>query len=242
MLRPPSPSPTPFMFFDAGVSFGRGRTRNCLLFAWPTGRGPVYKAILSIGTNPHFDGVETTVESYLVHQFEQDFYGADMALLICGYIRPMLKFNGLGRFGLVASGLFQSSLLTDGGCNWPPRLTPPLPFASFVRCPPPRRRSHHGHPERHQNRMRSLGRRGSVEGVAARPLLQRIASPGSQGQGGASLDRIRSDRIRFGPRVAAEQPDCHASSGVGEDLDGSFGNLNFTQHFFTPEIFTSEIF
>lgn len=55
-------------------------------------QGP-YKAVLSLGNNPQYGNDEDTVEAYIVHKFEKDFYGAEMRLLICGYLRPMWKFE-----------------------------------------------------------------------------------------------------------------------------------------------------
>lgn len=58
---------------------------------------PVYKTVLSLGTNPSFaDSREDTVESYLLHDFPGDFYGQQIALVIVAFMRPMEKYNGLG--------------------------------------------------------------------------------------------------------------------------------------------------
>ena len=35
------------------------------------------------------------MESYLCHEFEQDFYGADMRLLVCACIRPQADFSSM---------------------------------------------------------------------------------------------------------------------------------------------------
>ena len=55
----------------------------------------MHKAVLSIGWNPHFDDVkERTIEAYLCHDFAgRDFYGAEMRLLICAFLRPQAKFE-----------------------------------------------------------------------------------------------------------------------------------------------------
>jgi len=55
----------------------------------------VYKAVCSLGTNPHFNNKEDTVEAYLVHEFPEDFYGASMKLMICGYLRPQVPFKDM---------------------------------------------------------------------------------------------------------------------------------------------------
>eukprot|EP00457_Paulinella_chromatophora_P018078 gb/GEZN01019284.1/.p1 GENE.gb/GEZN01019284.1/~~gb/GEZN01019284.1/.p1 ORF type:complete len:218 (-),score=26.67 gb/GEZN01019284.1/:50-703(-) len=58
--------------------------------------GPVYKSVLSIGWNPQFtDQKEETVEVYLLHSFAEEFYGAQLKLLICGFIRSQEKFDSV---------------------------------------------------------------------------------------------------------------------------------------------------
>jgi len=54
--------------------------------------GCVHKAVLSLGYNPQFQNKEETVEAYILHEFQEDFYGQNMKLLLCGFLRPMYKF------------------------------------------------------------------------------------------------------------------------------------------------------
>jgi FAD synthase len=62
----------------------------------PNGNNPVYKTVLSLGTNPSFaDSEHDTVESYILHEFPSDFYGQTISLLIVAYLRPMDKYEGL---------------------------------------------------------------------------------------------------------------------------------------------------
>ncbi|XP_022886311.1 bifunctional riboflavin kinase/FMN phosphatase isoform X1 [Olea europaea var. sylvestris] len=65
-------------------------------FGWaglPT-RG-VYKMVMSIGWNPYFDNSEKTIEPWLLHDFNEDFYGEELRLAIVGYIRPEANFPSL---------------------------------------------------------------------------------------------------------------------------------------------------
>ncbi|CAA2995795.1 bifunctional riboflavin kinase FMN phosphatase [Olea europaea subsp. europaea] len=65
-------------------------------FGWaglPT-RG-VYKMVMSIGWNPYFDNSEKTIEPWLLHDFNEDFYGEELWLAIVGYIRPEANFPSL---------------------------------------------------------------------------------------------------------------------------------------------------
>ncbi|KAG9447738.1 hypothetical protein H6P81_013866 [Aristolochia fimbriata] len=65
-------------------------------FGWaglPT-RG-IYKMVMSIGWNPYYDNAQKTIEPWLLHEFEDDFYGEDLRLAIVGYIRPEANFPTL---------------------------------------------------------------------------------------------------------------------------------------------------
>ncbi|XP_050215002.1 bifunctional riboflavin kinase/FMN phosphatase [Mercurialis annua] len=62
-------------------------------FGWaalPT-RG-VFKMVMSIGWNPYFNNKEKTIEPWLLHDFDEDFYGEELRLVIVGYIRPEANF------------------------------------------------------------------------------------------------------------------------------------------------------
>ncbi|KAL0305817.1 UNVERIFIED_CONTAM: Bifunctional riboflavin kinase/FMN phosphatase [Sesamum radiatum] len=55
----------------------------------------VYKMVMSIGWNPYFNNTEKTIEPWLLHDFNEDFYGEDLRLAIVGYIRPEANFPSL---------------------------------------------------------------------------------------------------------------------------------------------------
>eukprot|EP01080_Neovahlkampfia_damariscottae_P008365 gene8365-190_t len=65
-------------------------------FGWASVRSNVYKTVLSIGYNPHFNNQKKTIEPYLIHEFDSDFYDEELRLCITGYIRGEKKFNSLG--------------------------------------------------------------------------------------------------------------------------------------------------
>ena len=55
------------------------------------------KAVLNVGLRPTFEAEtppETTVEVHLLHPFPADFYGARLRVLVLGFIRPEMKFEG----------------------------------------------------------------------------------------------------------------------------------------------------
>ncbi|KAL5705811.1 hypothetical protein ACHQM5_024058 [Ranunculus cassubicifolius] len=71
--------------YPSGVYFGWAQLSN---------RG-VYKMVMSVGWNPYFDNAEKTIEPWLLHPFDDDFYGEELRLTIVGYIRPEANFSTL---------------------------------------------------------------------------------------------------------------------------------------------------
>ncbi|XP_020599948.1 bifunctional riboflavin kinase/FMN phosphatase [Phalaenopsis equestris] len=55
----------------------------------------IYKMVMSIGWNPYFNNTEKTVEPWLLHEFDDDFYGEELRLVVVGYIRPEANFPSL---------------------------------------------------------------------------------------------------------------------------------------------------
>ncbi|KAK6917470.1 Haloacid dehalogenase-like hydrolase [Dillenia turbinata] len=55
----------------------------------------IYKMVMSIGWNPYFNNTEKTIEPWLLHNFNEDFYGEELHLTIVGYIRPEANFSSL---------------------------------------------------------------------------------------------------------------------------------------------------
>ncbi|PSS24689.1 Riboflavin kinase [Actinidia chinensis var. chinensis] len=55
----------------------------------------IYKFVMSIGWNPYFNNAEKTIEPWLLHDFDEDFYGEELRLAIVGYIRPEANFESL---------------------------------------------------------------------------------------------------------------------------------------------------
>jgi len=70
--------------FETGVYFGFAQLE-----------GKVYKMVVSIGWNPCFDNKEKSIETHIMHKFENDFYDQHLKIIIAGYLRPELKFDGL---------------------------------------------------------------------------------------------------------------------------------------------------
>lgn len=69
---------------EMGVYIGFAKLRN-----------EICKTVISIGNNPHFANEKKTIEPHLLKDFESDFYGEELQISICGFIRYMEKYNGL---------------------------------------------------------------------------------------------------------------------------------------------------
>ncbi|KAJ3690054.1 hypothetical protein LUZ61_019218 [Rhynchospora tenuis] len=92
----------------------------------------IYKMVMSIGWNPYFDNTEKTIEPWLLHKFDEDFYGEELRLTIVGYIRPEANFPSLE--SLIAR-IHEDGRIAETALDLPlyaayrnsPYLTNPLP-------------------------------------------------------------------------------------------------------------------
>ncbi|KAM8961040.1 riboflavin kinase [Pelodytes ibericus] len=67
-----------------------------IYYGWGcVGSGDVYKIVMSIGWNPFYKNTKKSVETHIIHQFEDDFYGQILSIVIAGYIRPEKSFDSL---------------------------------------------------------------------------------------------------------------------------------------------------
>lgn len=48
----------------------------------------IFPMVMSIGYNPFYKNTVRSAEVHVMHKFEKDFYGSQMAISILGYIRP----------------------------------------------------------------------------------------------------------------------------------------------------------
>ena len=48
-------------------------------------QGPVYKAVTSVGWNPHYGNEEKSIEVHILHEFEEDFYGQELRFIFLGW-------------------------------------------------------------------------------------------------------------------------------------------------------------
>ncbi|XP_053322828.1 riboflavin kinase [Spea bombifrons] len=67
-----------------------------IYFGWGcVGGGDVYKMVMSIGWNPYYKNTKKSVETHIIHRFDEDFYGEILRIVIVGYIRPEKSFESL---------------------------------------------------------------------------------------------------------------------------------------------------
>ena len=97
--------PPPAASLDSGGSGGGASSASagavgagCLAPALSSGSHlapTVHKMVMSIGWNPHFKNEVKTVEPHLLHVFPADFYGAELRLVVVGWLRPEASFASL---------------------------------------------------------------------------------------------------------------------------------------------------
>ncbi|KAM5192877.1 riboflavin kinase [Mantella aurantiaca] len=67
-----------------------------IYYGWGSvGDGEVYKMVMSIGWNPFYKNTKKSVETHIIHKFDEDFYGEILSIVIVGYIRPEKSFDSL---------------------------------------------------------------------------------------------------------------------------------------------------
>ncbi|XP_063313260.1 riboflavin kinase [Pelobates fuscus] len=67
-----------------------------IYYGWGcVGDGHVHKMVMSIGWNPYYKNTKKSVETHIIHRFEEDFYGEMLTIVIVGYIRPERSFESL---------------------------------------------------------------------------------------------------------------------------------------------------
>jgi len=50
---------------------------------------------MSIGTNPYYKNQKKTMETYIMNEFENNFYGKELKVVVVGYLRPMKNYETL---------------------------------------------------------------------------------------------------------------------------------------------------
>lgn len=59
------------------------------------GKFAIFPMVMSIGYNPFYNNTVRSAEVHVLNNFGADFYGVEMRLLLLGYIRDELNYEGL---------------------------------------------------------------------------------------------------------------------------------------------------
>jgi len=51
--------------------------------------------VMSVGWNPYYKNQKKSMETHIMHQYPEDFYGSQLKVSITGYIRPEMNFDSL---------------------------------------------------------------------------------------------------------------------------------------------------
>ncbi|OBZ91310.1 Riboflavin kinase [Choanephora cucurbitarum] len=55
----------------------------------------VYPMVMSLGWNPYYKNEKKSAEVHILHEFESDFYGESIRIIVTGYIRPEQNYPSL---------------------------------------------------------------------------------------------------------------------------------------------------
>jgi len=59
--------------------------------------GPIYPMVVSIGWNPFYNNEKRTIETHVLHEFKEDFYGRHLRVAITGFIRPEKNYDSVDK-------------------------------------------------------------------------------------------------------------------------------------------------
>jgi riboflavin kinase len=81
----------------------------------------IYPTVLSIGYNPYYKNTQRSIEIHILQNFDKDFYGATLSLIILGFIRP--EYDYVSKDALVEDirediRVAQRSLEREGYVSW----------------------------------------------------------------------------------------------------------------------------
>jgi len=68
------------------------------------GKSSVCEMVMSVGYNPFYGNEVRSAEVHIMKEFDDDFYGHEMRVMVLGYIRP--------EYDYISKGSPQDTLLT----------------------------------------------------------------------------------------------------------------------------------
>ena len=51
--------------------------------------------VVSIGWNPFYKNTKRSFETHVIHEFPEDFYGQNLGVVVCGYLRDEKNYESL---------------------------------------------------------------------------------------------------------------------------------------------------
>lgn len=67
-----------------------------IYYGWAqVGSDPVEKSVMSVGWNPYYKNTKRSAEVHILKQYDADFYGEEMRVVVLGYLRPEENYDSL---------------------------------------------------------------------------------------------------------------------------------------------------
>ncbi|PIA13531.1 riboflavin kinase [Coemansia reversa NRRL 1564] len=64
-------------------------------YGWAKVEKVVYPMVMSLGWNPYFRNEKRSGEVHIIHNFEDDFYGKNLKVVVLAYIRPEKDYTSI---------------------------------------------------------------------------------------------------------------------------------------------------
>ncbi|CAO3670855.1 unnamed protein product [Rhizopus stolonifer] len=78
---------TMFAECDTGVYYGWAQIGKI--------KSDVYPMVMSLGWNPYYQNEKRSAEVHIIHEFDKDFYGEAIRIIVAGYVRPEQNYPSL---------------------------------------------------------------------------------------------------------------------------------------------------
>jgi hypothetical protein len=57
--------------------------------------GQIQNMVVSIGWNPFYGNTKKSFETHIINKFEKDFYGSELGVVVCGFLREEKNYDSL---------------------------------------------------------------------------------------------------------------------------------------------------
>ncbi|KAJ3021828.1 riboflavin kinase [Thoreauomyces humboldtii] len=88
--------PTANLPEEIAEAFGR-QAETGIYYGWAAvgTRPEVLPMVMSFGWNPYYKNEKRSAEVHIIHNYEQDFYGEELRVIVTGYIRSEKNYESL---------------------------------------------------------------------------------------------------------------------------------------------------